>query len=175
MFLPDMKKIFRSRISFASREWLNKTGVNYPICAEPPRASLDLDLSLPSPEILFHTQEFPFDSNRNSEGTKPLTVFNAQAKPKLGEASVTWFLSNNLAATTAPQEWCSARNLKARVVSCHQLTTRECTKTVGRKEPWFKNYRTRKCKSKMFMGRMYNSLITSITAKIELTTPGHLI
>ena len=68
MFLPDTKKIFRGRIYFASLEngWIKQKWIQ----------SVQSHLGLIGPGS-FPTisgnpvsQEFPFDSNRNSEGTK---------------------------------------------------------------------------------------------------------
>lgn len=99
------------------------------------------------------------------QGLKPLTVLNAQAKLKLGiglghdPSAITQQQpqphKNNVLPEASKPGWCSATNSPQEIVP----------KQWGRRSPHFKNYRTKKCNSKIFIGRMYNNLITSITVE----------
>lgn len=119
--------------------------------------------------------EFFFYSNGNNEWTKPLAVFNAQEKPKPGiglghdfSAITQWQPQphkNNVLPETSKPGWCPSTNSPQEIVP----------EQWGRRSPYFKNYRTKKPKSKILIGRMYNNLITSITAKGELTTPARFM
>lgn len=132
-------------------------------------ALLDLDVFPPPTEILFD-RNFHFIQIGTMKGLKPLTIFNTQAKPKLRTGLGRDFSAitqeqpqphkSNVLPEASKPGWCLSTNSPQEIVP----------EQLNRRSPHFKNYRTKKCKSKILIGRIYNNFITSITAKREVAT-----
>ena len=113
------KNIQKQNLFCLSREWLNKTEVN-PICAEPPGPHWTWIFPYHLRKSCFTHRSFHLIQIGTVKGLKPLTVSNAQAKPKLGRglrhdsSAITQQQppphKNDVLPETSKPGWCPATN-----------------------------------------------------------------